>query len=281
MDAVSFSRAVSSFPTGAAILTAGNFGLTVNSLCALSVDPPLISVTLENGHLERLRQVGQFCISILREDQAALARRCAPPGTELDSGEIPGVAARLFCKLEQVVEAGGHAIVIGAVQSVADLGGKPLVWWRRTFFGVHLDYPFLASPEVLDEFVRDFAAGTLPKSAWTHSAHVGVSAWYAFDRDADDLFATMKQGILFFNTCVGTVNGPDGGYHETLTRFWSQTIDALVREGAFASRFEAAQAAVQRYGEDRDFHRLYYSFDVVRDRRARREWVAPDKTAPM
>lgn len=35
--------------------------------------------------------------------------------------------------------------------------------------------------------------------------------------------------------------------------------------------------AVSAFGTDRDRFRLFYSFDVVRDRRARREWVAPDR----
>jgi hypothetical protein len=33
---------------------------------------------------------------------------------------------------------------------------------------------------------------------------------------------------------------------------------------------------VRLFGEDRDLPNLFYSFDVVRDRRARSEWVAPD-----
>jgi hypothetical protein len=35
---------------------------------------------------------------------------------------------------------------------------------------------------------------------------------------------------------------------------------------------------MQMFGEDRDRHRLFYSFDVVKDRRARCEWVAPDRS---
>jgi hypothetical protein len=44
-----------------------------------------------------------------------------------------------------------------------------------------------------------------------------------------------------------------------------------------ASRWEAARSALDRYGEDRDLPRRCHSFDVVKDVRARREWVAPDR----
>jgi hypothetical protein len=36
--------------------------------------------------------------------------------------------------------------------------------------------------------------------------------------------------------------------------------------------------AVHVFGEDRDRYRLYYTFDIVRDHRARREWIPPDRT---
>ena len=104
-----------------------------------------------------------------------------------------------------------------------------------------------------------------------------MAAYFAFDHAAEATFAIMKTGILHHNTSVGTPNTEDNGYHETLTRFWSSEIGEFVRSGRFPSRLEAVWAAVSTFGEDRSRFRLFYSFDVVRDRRARREWVAPDR----
>jgi hypothetical protein len=87
----------------------------------------------------------------------------------------------------------------------------------------------------------------------------------------------MKAGILHHNTSVGTPNSEDNGYHETLTRFWSTEIGWFVRAGHFTSRLEAVRASVAAFGGDRDRFRRFYGFDVVRDRRARREWIAPDR----
>src|SRR5258706_15839162 len=138
-------------------------------------------------------------------------------------------------------------------------------------------FAFLQSETALQQFVEAWKAGRLPKPAWTHAAHVAMAAYFAFDHAADATFAIMKAGILHHNTSVGTPNTEDNGYHETLTRFWSSEIGEFVRSGRFHSRFEAARAAVSVFGEDRDRYRQFYSFDVVRDRRARREWVAPDR----
>jgi len=113
--------------------------------------------------------------------------------------------------------------------------------------------------------------------SWTHAAHVAVTGYHAFNNTAESVFAEMKLGILHFNSFTGVVNGPDSGYHETLTRFWSNIITSTVRGAKPESRFEAARCAVRHFGEDRDLPSLFYSFNVARDRGARSEWVAPDR----
>jgi hypothetical protein len=138
-------------------------------------------------------------------------------------------------------------------------------------------FVLLESESELQRFVEAWKAGKLPKPEWTHAAHVAMAAYFAFDHAADATFAIMKAGILYHNTSVGTPNTEDNGYHETLTRFWAGEIAAFVRTGRFTSRLETVRAAVAAFGGDRDRFRQFYSFDVVRDRRARREWVAPDR----
>src|SRR5260370_16932311 len=140
-------------------------------------------------------------------------------------------------------------------------------------------FGFLQRETALQQFVEAWKAGRLPKPAWTHAAHVAMAAYFAFDHAADATFAIMKAGILNHNTSVGTPNTEDNGYHETLTRFWSSEIGEFVRSGRFHSRLEAVRAAVSAFGSDRDRFRRFYSFDVVRDRRARRESVAPEPPA--
>jgi hypothetical protein len=137
-------------------------------------------------------------------------------------------------------------------------------------------YAFLESAAALEHFFSAWKAGTLPKPSWTHAAHVAVAAYLAFDHAPEDALNLMRTGIVHYNTCVGTPNTEDNGYHETLTRFWSGEIGTVVRRGRFASRLEGVRRAVQLFGEDAGRYRSFYSFDVVKDRRARREWVAPD-----
>ena len=134
---------------------------------------------------------------------------------------------------------------------------------------------FLTSEEALRSFVQAWEERRLPKAAWTHAAHVAVAAWYAFEADPTVTFARMRSGIIRFNESVGTSNTETGGYHETLTRFWAGEISGFISQGHFSTRLSAATAAVERFGRS-DYFRNFYSHDVVADKQARREWVAPD-----
>ncbi|MEO5821799.1 MAG: hypothetical protein ABIT71_14955 [Vicinamibacteraceae bacterium] len=138
-------------------------------------------------------------------------------------------------------------------------------------------HPFVDTPATLETFVAAWHAGGVSRAEWTHGAHVAVCAYYAFEREPDATFAIVKAGILAFARASGIVHTATSGYHETLTRFWTLVIAAHVRERGAASRWEAARAALDRFGDDRDLPQRAYSFDVVRDVRARAEWVAPDR----
>ena len=154
---------------------------------------------------------------------------------------------------------------------------NPSALENKEYSSDHLGkHEFLASQAALEEFIAAWRLGTLPKRCWTHAAHVGVGAYFAFDYAHDETFAILREGIRHYNTCVGTANTEDSGYHETLTGFWAREVGKLVRGEGFTSKLEAARAAVARFGEDKYRFRLFYSFDVVGNRRARREWTEPD-----
>jgi hypothetical protein len=138
-------------------------------------------------------------------------------------------------------------------------------------------HPFAADEQALQHFIDAWECGTLPKKAWTHGAHVGVAAYFAFEYPDDVLLRVMRLGIRHYNLASGGVNTEDHGYHETLTRFWAREVGEFVRDGRFGSRLEAVQAALARFGEASGYFRRFYNFDVAQDRRARREWVAPNR----
>ena len=143
-----------------------------------------------------------------------------------------------------------------------------------------LVHPFLASPAVLDAFVADWRAHRLTRQDWTHGAHVGVCAYYAFDHDEASTLAIMRPGIRSFNESIGGQNTATSGYHETITRLWVMAIAAHLRATPARSRWDASRSAVERFEEPLALLEQCYSFDVVADTRARAEWVPPDRPVP-
>jgi len=128
----------------------------------------------------------------------------------------------------------------------------------------------------LDAFVAAWQAGSLPKAAWTHAAHVAVCAWHAWPATPPAaLVDQMRAGIRAFNEAVGTPNTATSGYHETLTRFWCERVQAHLTQSPAASRLAAVRSAVAHLGDARGLHREFYDIDVVADPAARATWVAP------
>jgi hypothetical protein len=136
---------------------------------------------------------------------------------------------------------------------------------------------FLESRESFEAFVRAWEAGELPRAEWTHAAHVAMSACYVVryrSRAVDEL----RRGIKRHNAAVGTLDTATSGYHETLTCFWTGVVSRLV--AGYPDPWLAARHAVEKVGRDRDLHRHYFSFDVVRDEKARASFVPPDLEGP-
>jgi hypothetical protein len=244
-----FHRAATFFPSPVLTLECGQSSQKPDAFCAVSCDPPIVAVTLPAG--------------------------ASAPTREFSISAAP---VKFDCAALETQEIGDHIVIFAAVQRMEiRRGPAPPVSWRRASFQLRLDYPFLESAAALEDFVNAWLTGVLPKSAWTHAAHVAVTGCFAFENAREIVFTEMKRGILHFNAATGVVNGPDSGYHETLTRFWSDMITRSIRENKPQSRLDAASCAVRLFGEDRDLPALFYSFDVVRNRRARSEWLPPDQ----
>jgi hypothetical protein len=135
---------------------------------------------------------------------------------------------------------------------------------------------YLTDEASLARFIESWRDATLPRTEWTHAAHVAVGASHIFELGAELALQAMRNGIRDFNVRSGGENTDTSGYHETLTWLWCAVIAAHLRETECGSALEAARSAVSQFGEDRALHKRYYSYDVVGNREARRTVVPPD-----
>lgn len=153
IDPLEMRQALGHFPTGVVVVTAhgpsGPVGMTVQSFMSLSLDPPLIllSVAQTSKSWPEIADVGRFAVNILAEEQAGIARQFARSGTDkfdgvshrtselTDAPLLQGAVAWVECDLHAIQPGGDHDVVIGRVLDlgVATNPSAPLLFCRSTF----------------------------------------------------------------------------------------------------------------------------------------------------
>jgi len=137
---------MASLPTGVTVVTAsgaeGPAGATANAVCSLSIEPMLMLACLDRGSrtLLAVQAADRFGISVLHDGQEEIARSFATKAPVADKwagvawSERDGVPAiddalvSIACELRDVIAAGDHVIVTGAVTDLAIGSGQPLVF---------------------------------------------------------------------------------------------------------------------------------------------------------
>ena len=82
-----------------------------------------------------------------------------------------------------------------------------------------------------ETLLQQFESAILPKSAWTHEAHLRVAFAMLSVYSHDEALCRMRAGIIGLNRAHGTPNTSDSGYHETLTQFWVTVIHFYLQAG--------------------------------------------------
>ena len=132
----------------------------------------------------------------------------------------------------------------------------------------------------IDEFLESLEAGTIPKEAWTHQAHLAIAGVYVWREIADADGAALPRlrfGILSLNRRHGTRDTIESGYHETLTVFWVSIVRDFCSRNQSMSRLQAINEMMETLPSS--LFKQFYSFDVVKSPLARERWVGPDLLA--
>jgi len=151
VDSVFYRRACAQFATGITVVTVADeagrpHGLTVNSFTSVSLNPPLVlvSIDLRNAKLGHFLSSGHFGVNILAEHQEDISRRFSQPsenrfdGIEWHTGPagsplLDGVLARIECTLVRSFDAGDHTVLLGEATHGAFREGNPLVYFNSAY----------------------------------------------------------------------------------------------------------------------------------------------------
>jgi len=151
------------------------WGLTVSACCSVSMEPPLILVSLgrETTSARAIADSGRFAVNLLGESLIDVARFGAATGRPkfvdgfcrtddhpCASPAVAGALASIDCSVERSVPAGDHIVFIGAVEAVLNHDGDtPLVYHARSYHRLSELSDLHVSPEAsetVDSLLHDY-----------------------------------------------------------------------------------------------------------------------------
>jgi flavin reductase ActVB len=152
LDPQRFRATFSGFATSVAIVTAVDaddvpHGMTIGSLCPLSLAPPLLLFCIARSARAHapLCAAERYCVSLLAQGQEPAARRFADPDADRFAPDladydglpaIPDALGWLLCTRHALIDAGDHTIAIAQVEEARTQERLPLLYWRRGYRGL-------------------------------------------------------------------------------------------------------------------------------------------------
>lgn len=148
-----YQQALRAFPSGVTIVTSRNaayepVGATVSAFMSLSLEPPLVLVSLDQGSRTgaAIAEAGSFVVHFVSEATAPLARRFASRGADKFAGlrsrvtrhGVPALLdfeTRLICSLHAQHRGGDHMMFVGHVDEaeLPPVAGQSVAWYGRQF----------------------------------------------------------------------------------------------------------------------------------------------------
>jgi len=142
------------------------------------------------------------------------------------------------------------------------------------------------SPRVFEtdaEIIRlgeGLLARTVPRSDWTHEAHLAATTYLLLRRPDKNLDAELPSIIRSYNESVGGVNDDTQGYHDTITRVFLHGVRLFLSEADPRTPLHdlVNELLLSPMGK-RDWPLRFYSPDRLFSVEARRAFVTPDLRA--
>lgn len=152
IDPRALRDACGSFATGVTVISTatdeGDHGMTANAFMSVSLDPPLISISLDHGSkmLAKVRASGRYAVSVLGDGMEGIAMHFAgkfdptltDPFVHIDGLPVVPHASTVFLTdVVQEVEAGDHTLFIGQVTHIErNEAAAPLLFHGGRFAGL-------------------------------------------------------------------------------------------------------------------------------------------------
>ncbi len=139
--------------------------------------------------------------------------------------------------------------------------------------------PFASDTEIV-HVGEGLVSRTLPRSEWTHEAHLAATSYLLLRRPDIDIDRDLPGLVRRYNEAVGGVNSDHEGYHETITRTFVHGIRLFLMDADTRMPLhELVNDLLNSPMGRRDWPLSFYSEELLLSVNARRCFVAPDRRA--
>lgn len=125
---------------------------------------------------------------------------------------------------------------------------------------------------------QQFETACLPKSAWTHEAHLKVALSMLISYPFDEALCHLRAGIILLNKAHQTLNTANAGYHETLTQFWATVINLFLAENTGHTAEKAVCMFLESGLASKDLPFHFYEKEQLLNTRHRARFIPPTKS---
>ena len=139
---------------------------------------------------------------------------------------------------------------------------------------------FFHSDAEIQHIGEGLLARTLPRTEWTHEAHLAATTYLLLKRPDVDIDKELPGIIRRYNESVGGVNSDTEGYHETITRAFLHGVRLFLSETDPKEPLHdlVNELLLSPMGR-RDWPLRFYSPARLFSVEARRAFVPPDLAA--
>lgn len=150
VDAQLQRQVMGKFATGVTVVTTCSreetCGMTANAVMSLSLDPPLVVISVDkSSHMnDVLLKSKCFAINVLKREHESLSRRFAQKGpkdfselsctvAETGSPILEDALAYADCKVVEVLSGGDHDMFVGELLAAESRAGEPLIFYAGNY----------------------------------------------------------------------------------------------------------------------------------------------------
>jgi len=130
----------------------------------------------------------------------------------------------------------------------------------------------------IENLIRQFENGTLPKKDWSHISHLRVALYYVLTEKTEfEAISKMRCGIIRYGQSSEEENKCPEKYSETITVFWMFELKKFAKNFLLSNFEKIEKLLLESDLVSKDYIFKFYSRETIGSPQAKAVYIEPDK----